>query len=119
MLVGSIGKTSPSPVQLACSPIDRTHSYKLLGLHVSYTLKWNDHVSSVCSKAASRLHFLKLLKRASMSPDDLIHYYQSVIRPVTEYACAVWNSSLTKSQSRQLESIQRRAIKIIFGNDAA
>ena len=119
MLLGSIGKTQPLPVLLACSPIDRIHSYKLLGLHVSDTLKWNDHVSSVCSKAASRLHFLKLLKRASMSPDDLIHYYQSVIRPVTEYGCAVFNSSLTKSQSRQLESIQRRAIKIIFGNDAS
>jgi len=54
-----------------------------------------------------------------MSTDDLIHYYQSVIRPVTEYACAVWNSSLTKCQSRQLESIQRRAVKIIFSNDAS
>jgi hypothetical protein len=117
MLIGSIGKTPPSPIRLACSSIDRIHTYKLLGLHVSDTLKWKDHVSSICSKAASRLHFLKLMKRASMSTDDLIHYYQSVIRPVTEYACAVWNSSLTKSQTRQLESIQRRAVKIIFGND--
>jgi hypothetical protein len=119
MLLGSIGKTPPSPVQLACSSIDRVHSYKLLGLHVNDTLKWNDHVISICSKAASRLHFLKITKRASMSTDDLIHYYESVIRPVIEYAaCPVWNSSLTKGQTRQLESIQRRAIKIIFGNDA-
>ena len=102
MLLGSIGKTPPSAVQLASSSIDRIHSYKLLGLHVSDTLKWNDHVSSICSRASTRLHFLKLMKRAAMSTDDLIYYYQSVVRPVTEYACAVWNSSLTKGQTRDV-----------------
>ena len=63
------------------------------------------------------LHFLKLLKRAAMSTDDLLHYYESVIRPVAEYACVVWHSSLTKDQSARLESIQRRALKLIYGRD--
>jgi len=53
-----------------------------------------------------------------MSTDDLMHYYQSVVVPVTEYACAVWHSSLTIGQTKQLESIQRRALKIIFSNNA-
>lgn len=119
MLLGSIGKNPPPAVQLAGLPIDHVHSYKLLGLHITDTLKWNEHVSSICTKAATRLHFLKVLKRAAMSTDDLTYYYQSVVRPVTEYACAVWNSSLTKGQTKQLESIQRRAVKIIFGNDAS
>ena len=52
-----------------------------------------------------------------MSSADLIYYYQSVIRPVTEYACVVWHSSLTRGQTTELESIQRRAVKIIFSYD--
>jgi len=119
MLLGSIANNPPPAVQLANSSIDRIHSYKLLGLLVSDTLKWNDHVSSICSRAATRLHFLKLMKRAAMSTDDLIYYYQTVVRPVTEYACVVWNSSITKGQIKQLESIQRRAVKIIFSNDSS
>ena len=60
----------------------------------------------------------------------LVHYYQSVIRPVLEYACAVWHPALTKErsysfiskkswqneQTQSLENIQRRALQIIFDN---
>ena len=60
---------------------------------------------------------VKLLKRAAMSTVDLLRYYESVIRPVAEYACVVWHSSLTKDQSARLESIQRRALKLIYGRD--
>ena len=52
-----------------------------------------------------------------MTTTDLMYYYQTVIRPVTEYACVVWHSSLTKGQANQLESIQRRAMKLIFNNN--
>ena len=48
--------------------------------------------------------------------DDLVHYYQSVIWPVLEYACTVWHHALTKEQTQSLENIQQRALLIIFGN---
>ena len=49
-----------------------------------------------------------------MSSEDMVAYYRTVIRPVAEYACAVWHSSLTEGQTEQLEHLHRRAIKIIF-----
>ena len=98
-------------------PIERVSSFELLGLHVTDILKWNEHVSSVCSKAAQRLHFLQQFERAAMTSEDLLYYYQSVVRPVTEYACAVWHSSLTQEQTKQLECIQRRAMKLIYGGN--
>jgi len=115
MLLGSTTNNRPPALLLNGHPVDRVKSYKLLGLHITDSLRWNEHVSSICSKAATRLHFLKQLKRAAMSTEDLIYYYQSVVRPVTEYACVVWHTSLTKGQSKLLESVQKRAIKIIFG----
>jgi hypothetical protein len=119
MLLGPVRKGQLALLQLNGQPIERVHSYKLLGLHVTDALKWNEHISAICSKAAKRLHFLKVLKRAAMTTDDLVYYYQSVIRPVTEYACVVWHTSLTKGQTQQLESIQKRAMQIIFGYDSA
>ena len=52
-----------------------------------------------------------------MTSDDLLYYYETVIRPVTEYACAVWHSSITAEQRDQLEAIPRRAVRIIFGKE--
>jgi len=60
-----------------------------------------------------RLHYLKLLKRCSVSDDDLLHYYKSVIRPTIKYACPVWQSGLTSDQRDRLESLQRRALKLM------
>jgi len=64
-------------------------TFKLLGVYVSCVLKWSEHVDAIVSKAASRLHFLKQLKRAGALIRDLLHFYISVLRPVLEYACPV------------------------------
>ena len=111
-------KNCPPALRLNNLPIEQVRSYKLLGLHVTNELRWSEHISAICSKAAQRLHFLKQLKRAAMSSTDLVYYYQAVIRPVVEYACVVWHSSITKKQSELIERIQRRAAKIIFGHDS-
>jgi hypothetical protein len=44
---------------------------------------------------------------------NLLQYYKSVIRLVIEYAAPVWQSSVTLEQRRQLEDLQRRALRII------
>jgi len=46
--------------------------------------------------------------------DDLLCFYSSVIRPVLEYACPVWHSSLTAAQTKALESLQLRVLSIIY-----
>ena len=53
------------------------------------------HMLMLCSKVASRLYFLKLLKRSGLSADDLLCFYKSVIRSVLEYGSVVWHHHLT------------------------
>jgi len=56
--------------------IERVNVYKLLGVHINQSLKWDDHVSAICNKAATRIYFLKQLKSSYMyvDPDDLYHF---------------------------------------------
>ena len=91
--------------------------FKLLGVHVASDLKWLQHVDAIISKAASRLLFLKQLKCSVAGRDDLLCFYGTVIRPVLEYACPVWHSSLGVAQTKALESLQRRAMRIIYEDD--
>jgi len=60
------------------------------------------------------MHFLKQLKRSGAGRDDLLYFYVTVIRTVLEYAFPVWHSSLTAAQTKALESLQRRAMRVIF-----
>jgi len=56
---------------------------------------------------------MKLLKRSGACIDDMLHFFKTIIRSVLEYARPVWHNSLTNEQSDQLESIQKRALKMI------
>ena len=77
-------------------------------------MKWDAHIDFICAKAASRLHFLKVMRRACPNTGVLVCSYTTVIRPVLEYACPVWHSNLAKKLTNQLESQQVRALRIIF-----
>ena len=65
---------------------------------------------------SSKLYFLKLLKRSGLSIEDLQYLYITVIRPISKYACTVWNHNLTSALSNQLESYQKTALRIIYGD---
>ena len=87
---------------------------KILGLTVSDDLKWNEHDQQITKKARKRLYCLTQLKRANVGTKELLQFYITCIRPITEYACPVFPNQLTNYLSDDLEAIQRRALKIIF-----
>ena len=41
-------------------------------------------------------------------------YYLKEIRPLVEHGVPIWNSGLTKAQVRELENVQKVALKIIL-----
>ena len=85
-----------------------------MGVHIDSTLTWTKHIDYITKKATKRLYFLKVLKRAGLPSDHLLHYYTAVIRPVLEYCSCIWHHNIPNKLSLQVESIQKRAIKIIF-----
>ena len=89
-------------------------SVSLLGLQITDTLSWGAHVDYMVRKAQKRLYCLNMLRRSKVTPMDIIHIYCSKIRPVLEYASAVWHAGLTKEQSDSTEHIQERALRIDY-----
>jgi hypothetical protein len=116
MLIGPMANNPPPPLTLNRVTVECVTCFKVLGIHVADDLKWQQQVDAISSKAASRLHLMKQLKRSGASCEDLLCFYSTVVRPVLEYACPVWHSSLTVAQSEALELLQKRALQIIFTN---
>ena len=66
---------------------------KLLGLNLSSDLKWNIHISEIVKKTASKLYFLRQLKRSKVAGKELTQSYTTCIRPITEYAYQVYHKA--------------------------
>ena len=93
--------------------IEAISSAKLLGVVVSDNLRWNAHVESICKKAATRLYFLKQLRRVKVPPKDMLLFYTTCIRPALEYTCPVFHHSLPQYLSNEMEMLQKRALRIM------
>jgi len=55
-----------------------------------------------------------LVLSAIMIQGFCVEENELVVRPVLEYACPFWHWSLTATQTKTLELLQQRAMKIIF-----
>ena len=67
MIINTSHCNFPDNLSVAGVEIERVNvSFKLLGVHINQSLKWDDHVSAICNKAASRIYFLKQLNRSSV-----------------------------------------------------
>jgi hypothetical protein len=87
--------------------LELVSSAKVLGVIISSSLQWVDHVNEVIKKANKRLYFLILLKRANVPACDIVNFYCTVIRPVLEYCAPVFHHALPVYLCDDLERIQK------------
>ena len=73
-------------------------------------------LNDICSKASKRLYFLRILQRAGFEVGDLLKVDCCYIQPILEYACPIWHSSILEYLGEQVESIQKRALRITCKN---
>ena len=109
-------KPSLQPLMIDNQYLEVVQTTKLLGVYLTFDLKWTKHVTHICSKASKRLYPLRLLKRNGIQSPDLQKVYCSFVPPILEYVCPVWHSSLLILLSEQIEHIQKGALRIILPN---
>ena len=88
--------------------LENVESIKYLGVTITKDLKWNTHISNVCTKANRTLGFFR--RNLFSCPQDVREAaYKGLVRPILEYGSSVWDPTLKKSYKRPL-------FKLIFCN---
>ena len=87
--------------------LEATNTAKYLEVTISKDLSWNDHISSITSKANNTLGFVKRnVKTSNVKVKEMA--YKTLVFPQVEYASPVW-SPHTKDNIDKIEMTQRRA----------
>jgi hypothetical protein len=80
---------------------------------MDHVLKFNDHISDICSKARQRAALI-LKCFTSRDPTLLMHAFTAFVRPTLEYASCVW-SPYNITLIKRIESVQKRFTKRLSG----
>ena len=83
--------------------VENVESIKYLGVTITNDLKWNTHISNVCTKANRTLRFLRR-NLYSCPPDVKEAAYKGLVRPVLEYGSSVWDPHTLRFLRRNLYS---------------
>ena len=88
---------------------------KALGMHFSSRPNMWAQVRAIKKGIRSRYWTLRNLKASGFSTEKLVTVYKTIIRPVADYCCPVYHSSLTEEQDYKLEKLKNGALKCIYG----
>ena len=107
---------APNNIVLGSFPIERTYSFKYLGITISSTLAWSEHIHIICTKARRVIGVLYRRFYLNADTNSLLQLYLSMVRLLLEYACQVWHPHLTKD-IKKLESVQKLALRLCSKQD--
>ena len=94
--------------------IESTKSVKLLGITIDDRLRFDQHISNLCSKAAMQLNALGRLQKY-MGKSEKVEIVNSFVYANFNYCPLVWHFSTCES-IRKIEKIQKRQLRIVLDN---
>lgn len=103
--------TAGSDLKMTEQTLTLASSINLLGVNVENNMSWRNHVTKIAKAASQKLGALFRAKNLYTS-HQLLLLYKAQIRPSLEYCSHIW-SSAPKHLLKMLDSIQKRAVRLI------
>ena len=94
--------------------LENVDSIKYLGVTITNDLRWNMHISNICTKANRTLGFLRrILFSCPQNVKEAA--YKSMVCPILEYGSSVWDPHPDKLQE-ELGKVQNHAARFVTRN---
>ena len=89
--------------------VERVHSTKFLGFHLTDELTSRDNTMAVVKKARQRLHFLRRLKKVDLPIPAMTMFYRATIESILTYCISSQFGHSTAEELHNLNRIVRTA----------
>ena len=108
-------KTIHASYTLEGTDLENIENIKYLGVTITSDLRWNTHVSNVCTKANRTLGFLR--RNLYSCPQEVKEAaYKGLVHPVLDYGSSVWDPPGVVLQE-ELERVQKLAARTFMKQD--
>ena len=112
---GNMNNNTKSYIRTEGTEIQSGESLKILGFWFGNRPNVHVHLGKMLTKFKSRLWTLRHLQKSGMTQNDLLIVYRTVLRPVLDFAVPAYHTLMTATEREEVEKLQRRALKIVFG----
>ena len=94
--------------------LENADSIKYLRVTITHDLRWNTHISNICTKENRTLGFLR--RNLYQCPQDVKEAaYRGIVRPILEYGSYVWDPQGVVLQ-QEIEKVQNMAARFVTSN---
>ena len=91
--------------------VERVRSAKLLGVFITDTLKFNEHVNYVLKQSCQRLYLLKLLRAQGLPLHQLHTVCVAMLISRITYAICAWGGFCAAADVNRINSFLKRLVK--------
>ena len=91
--------------------LEKVKSYKYLGITITDDLKWDTHISNICSKARRMTGLIYRNLYYYSDSAFLLVLYKTMIRPLLEYCDVIWDPHQKFLRDR-LRSVEKLALRM-------
>ena len=92
--------------------IAQVHNYKLLGVILDDEFHWTKHIDHISKKISRNIYLLRQLKHYA-NPNALRIFFHAHCMSYFNYASVIWSAGTSNCNILRLNSLHRRAVKII------
>ena len=102
-------------IELKSEKIETLEKTKLLGVIITNDLKWHENTKHIIKNANRKMVMLHKFSKFTKNKSHLMHLFKTQVRGCLEYCSTVWHSGLTDSDCKDIERVQRAAMRVIMG----
>ena len=103
-------------IELKNERIETFQQTKLLGVIITNNLKWHENTKHIVKNANKKMGMLHRFSKFTKNRSHLMHLFKTQVRGCLEYCSTVWHSGLSDSDCKDIERVQRAAMRVIMGN---
>ena len=101
-------------VKVEGTSIERTQSFKYLGVTLQQSMSWADHVDAISMKINQRIGLIWRIKNL-LPLQARVALYNALILPLFDYGDVIWGDKNNDTIMSELQILQNKAAKAMLG----